>query len=273
MCRLYGFHSNIPTRLSCSLIKSQNSLVQQSRLDSRGQSNADGWGIAYLSHNGWQVRRHAAPAFKDPLFSEEVRHITSTLVIAHVRAATVGQVSEINTQPFHHKKWVLAHNGTVADFAQHRQKFLDRIAPDLVPFIEGETDSEHIFYLLLTLLSEAYNPWEEIEESPLPLVEALIEVARYIDAWTGNFRSSLNMLISNGSTVAAYRQGMTLFHVRRCCISDCEMCGQSHVPETKTDYYSWVVASEPLTQEGWQEIQEGHAVGVGIQNEIVERTR
>lgn len=247
--------------------------MQQSRLDSRGQSNADGWGIAYLSHTGWHVRRHAAPAFKDPLFSEEVKHITSTLVIAHVRAATVGQVSEINTQPFHHKKWVFAHNGTVADFAQHHQKFLDRIALNLLPFINGETDSEHVFYLLLTLISEAYSSSEEIEESPLPLVEALIALARCIDSWTGTFRSSLNMLISNGSTVAAYRQGKTLFHVRRCCISDCEMCGQPHVPKIKTDYYSWVVASEPLTQEIWQEVPEGHAVGVGINNEIIERTR
>ena len=51
------------------------------------------------------------------------------------------------------------------------------------------------------------------------------------------------------------------------------MCGQPHTPETKTDYYSWVVASEPLTQERWQEVPERHAVGVGIQNEIVERTR
>jgi predicted glutamine amidotransferase len=205
MCRLYGFHSNVPTRLSCSLIKSQNSLIQQSLVDSRGQSNADGWGITYLSHNGWHVQKHAAPAFNDPLFSKEVRHIKSTLVIAHIRAATVGQVSEINTQPFHYTKWVFAHNGTVADFAEHRHKFLDRIAPNLLPFIKGETDSEHVFYLLLTLISEAYSSSEEIEESPLPLVEALIEVARCIDSWTGNFRSSLNMLISNGSTVAAYQ--------------------------------------------------------------------
>lgn len=273
MCRLYGFHSNVPTRLSCSLIKSQNSLVQQSRLDSRGLSNADGWGIAYLSHNGWHVRRHAAPAFNDPLFGDEVRHIASTLVIAHIRAATVGQVSEINTQPFHHKNWVFAHNGTVADFSKHRQKFLDGIALNLLPFIKGETDSEHVFYLLLTLISKTYQSWEEMEESPLSLVEALIEVARCIDSWTGTFRSSLNMLISNGSTVAAYRQGKTLFHVRRCCISDCEICGQPHTSKTKSDYYSWIVASEPLTREKWQEVPEGHAVGAGINNEIIERTR
>ena len=46
MCRLYAFKANEPTRVECSLVRSQNSLMVQSAGDAIGLVHAHGWGVA-----------------------------------------------------------------------------------------------------------------------------------------------------------------------------------------------------------------------------------
>lgn len=64
---------------------------------------------------------------KKPVFDD----IHSNLYIAHVRAATIGKVTEENAHPFETKKYVGAHNGTLKDY-KYQSK-------------EGKTDSELMF--------------------------------------------------------------------------------------------------------------------------------
>jgi len=60
MCRLYGFLANEKTRLECTLLRTQNALLKQSRSESLGQPNADGWEIAYSQNEIPNVGRHGS---------------------------------------------------------------------------------------------------------------------------------------------------------------------------------------------------------------------
>jgi glutamine phosphoribosylpyrophosphate amidotransferase len=71
------------------------------------------------------------------------------ILVAHVRARTVGTVSAANTHPFQRDDWVFAHNGTVNDLHLRSRTSLVRQRE-----VEGETDSELLFAYLLTKLDE-----------------------------------------------------------------------------------------------------------------------
>lgn len=57
--------------MECELIGAQNALVQQSRRDSRGLSNLDGWGIGVIEDGEVHCVRQAGPAFENEEFRRE----------------------------------------------------------------------------------------------------------------------------------------------------------------------------------------------------------
>ena len=145
MCRLYGFSATEATRLDCSLVLARNALQVQSDRDQRGKRNADGWGIARWTGSHPDVVRSTSPAFADGAFAEEAEATRARVALAHIRAATVGDVMAENVHPFKYGPWAFAHNGTLTAHA--------RLAPILEDQAHGRprgsTDSELIFHWLL----------------------------------------------------------------------------------------------------------------------------
>jgi len=90
MCRLYGLHANKPTRVECSLVRAQNALIEQSRKDREGFTNAHAWGLAAQFEGARFVEKQAWAAYHGEHFKKAAAHIYSKTVIAHVRPATVG---------------------------------------------------------------------------------------------------------------------------------------------------------------------------------------
>jgi glutamine amidotransferase len=45
MCCLYAMHANELTKVECSLVKSQNALMAQSKKDMQGYARGHGWGV------------------------------------------------------------------------------------------------------------------------------------------------------------------------------------------------------------------------------------
>lgn len=158
MCRLFLQHSSSPLSAEGWLVGYHNSLFLQSLHDSTGRPNADGWGIAYLDQdNRWHVRKSDIPASHDPYYKLAAQEVVSTCILGHIRRGSVGHVSISNSHPFHFGDWVFAHNGNIPDFTRLREVFLRQIDPDLQPYIQGETDSEHLFYLFLSDI-RTYHP-------------------------------------------------------------------------------------------------------------------
>lgn len=265
MCRLYGFLATDPTRVECSLIEAQNALLVQSRGDRRGVPNRDGWGLAAWSDGQPVIERRARPAHDDVEFLQTARSTRSTAMISHVRAATVGGASPANTHPFHHGPWVFAHNGTITGF--------DEVAPLLDPGDlgppQGDTDSERVFRWLLSRMSEFGLDPNEPAPGTEPIVRLLSAAVHDIVKMTQRAAptrpAKLNFLISDGRHLVASRWGNSLFWTVRHGVRDCTVCGLSHCPEADVDYRAVILASEPITDERWHEVQEGSIVAVDEQ--------
>src|SRR5690606_19635133 len=121
---------------------------------------------------------------------------------------------------FQHGRWTFAHNGDIPDFPLYRERLLQRVDERLSRFILGDTDSEVIFFLLLSEL-QRHGPLRHGYEVGT-LVDAVRSTARQVrevcDRSPGD-RSLLTMVVTDGQSLAAMHGGKELFfstHKRRC---------------------------------------------------------
>jgi glutamine amidotransferase len=258
MCRLYGLRASEPTRLECSLVRAQNALMAQSIRDRQGLSHGHGWGVAEHPDGVPFVEKQAWAAYHGEHFKKAAARVYSRAAIAHIRRATVGPPGIENTHPFVHGVWLFAHNGTVPNFEQVRQRLLPELDELHRNEIRGTTDSEHVFRYLLTL-------WERHPERPL--IEILRLGIEEIVAWAAAVdpaaRISLNFLWTDGDRLVGSRLNRTLWYLERDGLVDCELCGKPHVHhDHERPYRAVEVASEPITGENWLPIPNGAVFAV-----------
>ena len=252
MCRLYGFRANEATKVECTLVYAQNSLMTQSQQDLAGRSHAHGWGVATYEDHHPRVDRQAWAAYHGEHFRDTAARTYSNTVIAHVRHATVGPAAIENTHPFIYRQWSFAHNGTIPNFDRVKPLLLDAMGPAHRAAMGGVTDSEHLFRYLLSLRDT---------EPRAPLVDilrtGLASVIRRCTEIDRTAKIGLNVLLTNGDELVGSRWGRTLYRLDRLGVYDCEVCGFPHIHHhSGTDYRAIVVASEPITHEDWTEVPE-----------------
>ena len=260
MCRLYAMHASEPTRVECSLVKSQNALMEQSKGDMQGYAHGHGWGVADYPNGSPMVEKQVWAAFHGEHFSRKAARVYARTVVAHVRRATVGGTSIENTHPFHHGRWIFAHNGTVPNFDQVRAKMLDHIDPLHRSEIKGTTDSEHIFRYLIGLFLQ--HPERGLFEIVKAGLEQVITWSAEVDP---DARVGLNVVLTNGEQLIGSCLNRSLFYLVRDHTYICPICGRSHVHhDTKCSYLAVEIASEPITHgENWYQIPNGTVFRVG----------
>jgi predicted glutamine amidotransferase len=258
MCRLFGQHAH-PGFDPCEpLCSAENALRFQSH------KHPHGWGIGWYRDGVPQRRVGLLAAHHDETFVAAARALSSGVVVAHVRDASIGRVIEENTHPFVHGRWLFAHNGTLARFKRVksvRDALLAEIDPDLRPHVLGETDSERCFYVFLSRL-RARAPLDRADLASVrrALAEMTDAVAGIADA-TAEKPSSMNFLATDGRVLAACRRGRTL-----------------HLSLDAGPRHAFVVASEPIGRSSWEDVPEGGFVGTedgmkAVRGPLAERTR
>ena len=253
MCRLYGFHSNEPTRLECSLIHSQNALMAQSIKDQEGLSHGHGWGVAAYPDGVPQVEKQAWAAWHGERFKKAAARTYAKTLIAHVRRATVGPPNIRNTHPFTHGPWLLAHNGTISNFEHIRPIMLENIDPLNRSEIHGSTDSEHIFRYFLSECNK--GPRRDLM---LILREVILQIITWTKNYSANRNPSLNLVITDGEHMLGSRLNRSLWFLERQGLFECDICKKSHIHHSSKNIYRAVeVASEPITGEDWLGIPNG----------------
>jgi predicted glutamine amidotransferase len=165
MCRWLAYYGD-PIPIETLVFRRQNSLIDQSLHSRMGATttNGDGFGIGWYDRLGETpaVYRSVHPAWNDRNLRELAAHVSSPLFFAHIRASTGTAVQETNAHPFRHGRWLFMHNGLVREFPRMRRDLLLAVDPELVPEIEGSTDSELLFYLALSFGLER-EPVEALE--------------------------------------------------------------------------------------------------------------
>lgn len=217
-----------------------------------------------------------------PSFDRNLRALAGklapTCLVAHVRGVTYGEeavVADTNLHPFRFPGAgvVLAHNGHLRDFARMRYSLIEHLRPELAQAIEGTTDSEWIYALVLSQLDDPFGLPESRE-----LAEATataLRILRQVRAAHGIDTSSpVNLCISTGRTVVAtrfsfdygwYPPGDEFLEVDLPFVSlwysiggeYIEVDGSWQMTATGTPR-SVIIASEPLTSEhsSWLEVPE-----------------
>jgi glutamine amidotransferase len=277
MCRIFGFRSVIQSQVHRSLVSADNALMIQ------GERHPDGWGVAYYVAGAPHVVKSASSAVEDNLFRHVSGVVTSETVLAHLRKATQGELSSINTHPFQYGRWVFAHNGNIAGFGALRGAILERIPAVLRRFILGRTDSEALFYLILGKMSQRH----ELHRHGFPLAslieatrEALAEVVALAgpictDTHAPSDSNFLTFVITDGQTMLAHQGGKELHcstHKRRC--PDRETC-PSYAPECEArspaGFVSHLIfSSEPLQGDNvWEPMAAGEMIGVDWRMQMV----
>ncbi len=261
MCRLFGFRSVIPSQVHRSLVAADNALGVQS------DAHPDGWGVSFYVDGAPHITKSATHALGDQLFHRVSGVVASETVLAHVRKATVGELSVLNCHPFQHGRWVLAHNGEIRNFAQHKPALLEEIAPRLRRYVLGDTDSEVFFFLFLTHLSRHGTLSNRLGlEAVVPSLRATVaQVRKMCDEGD---RALLTVIVTDGTTMAAVHGGKELHwstYKERCADRDeCPSLGpECEAPTTSGFVNHLVLSSEPLQGENvWIEMKEGEIIGV-----------
>lgn len=153
MCRLVAYLGH-EVLLEDVLVKPVNSIVMQSlhARESSMPTNGDGFGL------GWYVPdisetpalfKSISPAWNDNNLLHLTAKIKSPAFFAHVRAASAGGVTHYNCHPFVYQRWMLMHNGEIFNFMAVKRHLRHLLDDDIYDWIQGETDSEHLFALFL----------------------------------------------------------------------------------------------------------------------------
>jgi glutamine amidotransferase len=135
------------------LTRPDHSLIDQSRHARQNveTTNGDGFGVGWYGPDGSPaVYRDTLPAWNDANLKHLANHVESPMFLGHVRAATGTPVQQTNCHPFQHGDWLFQHNGSIPEFQRLKRELLFDVDPELFSDIEGSTDSETLFFLVLT---------------------------------------------------------------------------------------------------------------------------
>ncbi|MCX6500741.1 MAG: class II glutamine amidotransferase [Arthrobacter sp.] len=255
MCRLFGLHAGPqPVRATFWLLDAPDSLSNQSRRE------PDGTGIGTYDADGRaHVAKQPLAAWEDHAFAREARNLKSTTFLAHVRYASTGAHTMVNTHPFEQDGRLFAHNGAFGGLGQLDQHLTGLGVADLV---HGETDSERLFALIT---AESRRAGGDVTEGitraitwvaeRLPVYSLNLILTTATDLWAVRFPATheLHLLHSDPSRVYGPAAPLEARSHRIHARSE-DLARSSHV----------LIATEPMDHNpGWHAMAPGELVHVG----------
>jgi glutamine amidotransferase len=273
MCRLFGFRAEVNTTVHKSLVEAENSLFEQS------SRHPDGWGVAYYVGSAPHIIRSIDTAQADSLFKNVSLSVTTNTFLAHLRKATQGSLHLQNTHPFQFGPWVFAHNGNVKGFENLRTSLEGYIDPSLRRYMFGRTDSEVIFFMLLSEFKRNGLLQDGVSTCPRELVSAiatciniLIDVAGPIHEQSDGDpgENYYSFIMTNGPVMVGFNGGKDLYYstykkscsVKVGCPFYAEFC-EKPVPVDSVVRHL-LMSSEVIEGENvWSFLPRGEIVGVG----------
>ncbi|CAN9252520.1 N-terminal nucleophile aminohydrolase [Alternaria alternata] len=232
MCRFMVYKGKDEILLSELILNPSHSILTQSfdsrlRLDRRRPHNGDGFGIGYYTSPSLGltpcVFTSTIPAWNCINLSRIASKTTSSLIFAHVRATTEGNLSDSNCHPFSYKSLMFMHNGGIGCWKQIKRRLAMGLDEKWFNVVGGSTDSEWAFATFLDCLDKAgISPDKEVEagvgfghtvlrKAILKTIERLNGFIRDVVGEQGggvgeeDSRSLLNFAVTDGVSVVCSR--------------------------------------------------------------------
>jgi glutamine amidotransferase len=256
MCELFAMSSRIPATVTFSL----ETFARHGGLEG---PHKDGWGIAHYVDGDVRLIKEAEPAADSACVRFVQDHpFASSMVVSHIRKATLGGTTLRNCQPFTRelggRMHVFAHNGHLDENALHACLPLGQFRP------VGDTDSEYAFCALLERLREDWlRSATPTLERRRALVSAFAQEARVL--------GPCNFLYCDGDALFIHGHRRTHgdairppgLHVltRRCLEGEATLSTAGLALGQTGEQHVVIAASVPLTDErGWRALEEGELV-------------
>jgi glutamine amidotransferase len=196
------------------------------RRQRHGTVNADGFGVGWYADGDPVPARYrrAGPIWADLSFADLARVVRSGAVLAAVRDATLsGADAEAAAAPFAGDRWLFSHNGAVTGWPGSLAALARTLPAEEVLALAARNDSALVWALALNRLRGGDEPGQA-------LADTVLDVAAAAPG------SRLNLLLTDGDTIAATAWGDTLWYLTE--------------PGRRT-----VVASEPYDDDPrWREV-------------------
>ena len=286
MCRVLAY-TGPSARVSDLLYRTDNALVRQSyEPQLLHMLNLGGFGM--MAWDALSPEPAVPLAYRSadlPIFDSNLRSIAekfrTTCLLAHIRGIAYRADAGFgphNLHPFHFtgERWAMAHNGDLADHTRIKHELLETVDHSLRRQIQGTTDSETVYAMVLAALREQSG------DGPQALVHAVRQTLsriREVRARHGiDHSSSLNLFFSDGRAIvglrycfdfgnypldidpADFNQGSTrylsLWYTEGGVLLEDE--NASAVTNASRSDGAVIVASEPLTRDptAWVEVPE-----------------
>ena len=276
MCRFIAYIGK-PILADELLLKPKNSLMKQSyhALESEMTVNGDGFGIGWYNHARRKepaLYRSIRPAWNDENLYYNAAMIRTHCLLGHIRAATQGGVSIQNSHPFHYKEFLMMQNGGIWEFDKIKKRLISYLDDDIFQWIKGQTDTQYIFALFITLtrimkgkkgklkiddlskcLSQAFSLIEDLKK------EAHIEAP-----------SLYNLVVTDGKSLFATRYSTQpevetrSLHIATYANFYTSQDGYLKFEPANKYEKAVLISSEVLTEntEHWREVPENHCIMV-----------
>ncbi|MFD9033468.1 ergothioneine biosynthesis protein EgtC [Streptomyces sp. NPDC059567] len=207
MCRHLAFLGE-PVPLGELLLRPPHSLERQAwqpRTQDSGVVNADGFGVGWYADGDPVPARYrrAAPIWGDLSLADLARVVRTGALLAAVRGATrPGADGEAAAAPFAAGSWLFSHNGAVAGWPDSLTSLAASLTAGELLALEARTDSALVWGLVLHRLRAGDSPGRALADTVREVAEADPD-------------SRLNLLLTDGTEIAATAWGNSLWYLRR----------------------------------------------------------
>ncbi|GAA4134762.1 MULTISPECIES: ergothioneine biosynthesis protein EgtC [Streptomyces] len=207
MCRHLAYVGPAES-LGALLVEPSHGLYRQSwapRRQRHGTVNADGFGVGWYAEGDPVPARYrrAGPVWADLSFTDLARVVRTEALLAAVRDATLsGADAEAAAAPFASGAWLFSHNGAVPGWPGSLAPLAATLPAEDLLSLEARNDSAFVWALVLARLRAG-------DAMGQALADTVAEVAATAP------QARLNLLLTDGATVAATAWGDTLWYLAR----------------------------------------------------------
>ena len=258
MCKFIAYMGQHQLLLSDVIQLPANSLVNQTQCVGAAESelNTDGFGVGWYNHrvDGLPgIYKSVHRAWNDYNLKHLLEKLLASCFIAHIRAATEGDVMMHNCHPFASQNMLFAHHGSIRGFSKIKRKLREKLSDKAYSEILGHTDSEHFFALLNDCLPLGVTTYHVTQLSGA-VAEALAVIASMREELSLSEHTTLNCAFTDGVNMVATR-----FSSDSCRPSPPLYYAFRSVDAPADGV---IIASDPLTDliPSWHEIPDNHMV-------------
>jgi predicted glutamine amidotransferase len=234
MSRLFAYVGNDQDRVKCALYPARSLLVA----DVAAASTFDAWGLGFYQGGEVLLQRRPKPPAEPVDFYALTRDLRTDVIIGHVRAGTIGQPKNENTHPFRFRSWLFAHHGTIPNFEQHKEELLSEVPDFLQRNIRGQTDSEHLFHMMLAFLHDETKLDDQNVSISLVRDAVQTSVARVQKVVGKSAADAMEcaLALTNGRVLLATRHGAPVYLQQRQSLHDCAVCREPPPRDKRVDH-------------------------------------